>query len=60
MCFAHLLRDARYAIDCADAAFSAQFKALLLRAIAISRMRPRLLDTTLAQYYVDRKRRPAA
>jgi transposase len=35
VCLAHLLRDARYAIECGDTAFSAAFKRLLLRAIAI-------------------------
>ncbi len=57
MCLAHLLRDAQYAIDCGDAVFSTQFKALLLRAIAIGRRRPGLLDTTLAQYHADLDRR---
>lgn len=57
MCLAHLLRDAQYAIDCGDAVFSAQFKALLLRAIAIGRRRPNLRDTTLAQYHADLDRR---
>ena len=57
MCLAHLLRDAQYAIDCGDAVFSTQFKALLLRAIAIGRRRPGLRDTTLAQYHADLDRR---
>jgi len=35
VCLAHLLRDARYAIECGDTAFSTAFKLLLLRAIAI-------------------------
>jgi len=34
VCLAHLLRDATYAIECGDTAFSAAFKRLLLRAIA--------------------------
>ena len=34
-----------------------QFKALLLRAIAIGRRRPGLLDTTLAQYHADLDRK---
>ena len=34
VCLAHLLRDARYAVECGDIAFSAAFKRLLLRAIA--------------------------
>ena len=32
VCLAHLLRDAKYAIECGDTAFSAPFKRLLLRA----------------------------
>ena len=57
VCLAHLLRDARYAIDCGDAAFSAALKRLLLRAIAIGRRREQLKDTTLAQYRADLDRR---
>jgi len=34
VCLAHLLRDARYGVECGDIAFSATFKRLLLRAIA--------------------------
>jgi transposase len=57
VCLAHLLRDAQYAIECGDAAFSAAFKRLLLRAIAIGRRREQLKDTTLAQYRADMDRR---
>ncbi len=57
VCLAHLLRDARYAIECGDIAFSAAFKHLLLRAIAIGRRREALKDTTLAQYQADLQRR---
>jgi transposase len=57
VCLAHLLRDAQYAIDCGDDGFSAAFRKLLLRAIAIGRRRDRLLDTTLAQYRADLDRR---
>jgi transposase len=57
VCLAHLLRDAQYAIDCGDDGFSAAFKRLLLRAIAIGRRRDRLLDTTLAQYRAELDRR---
>jgi transposase len=57
MCLAHLLRDAQYAIDCGDDGFSAAFKRLLLRAIAIGRRRDRLRDTTLGQYRADLDRR---
>jgi transposase len=57
VCLAHLLRDAQYAIACGDAAFSAAFKRLLLRAIAIGRRREKLKDTTLQQYRADLDRR---
>ncbi len=57
MCLAHLLRDAQYAIDCGDDGFSAAFKRLLLRAVAIGRRRDRLRDTTLGQYRADLDRR---
>jgi len=57
VCLAHLLRDARYAIECGDTAFSAAFKQLLLRAIAIGRRRERLADNTLHQYRADLDRR---
>jgi transposase len=57
VCLAHLLRDAQYAIDGGDDAFSAAFKRLLLRAIAIGRRRETLRDTTLGQYRADLDRR---
>jgi transposase len=57
VCLAHLLRDAQYATDCGDDGFSAAFKRLLLRAIAIGRRRETLRDTTLAQYRADLDRR---
>jgi transposase len=57
VCLAHLLRDAKYAIECGDTAFSAPFRWLLLRAIAIGRRRERLKDTTLKQYLYDFDRR---
>jgi hypothetical protein len=44
---AHLLRDAKYAVECGDTAFSAPFRLLLLRAVAIGRRREALKDTTL-------------
>ena len=50
VCLAHLLRDAQYAIECGDTVFSAPFRWLLLRAIAIGRRRETLKDTTLQQY----------
>jgi transposase len=57
VCLAHLLRDARYAVECGDVTFSAAFKRLLLRAIAIGRRRDALKDTTLKQYHADLDRR---
>jgi transposase len=57
VCLAHLLRDAKYAIECGDTAFSAPFRKLLLRAIAIGRRRETLKDTTLRQYLYDLDRR---
>jgi transposase len=57
VCLAHLLRDAKYAVECGDTAFSAPFRLLLLRAIAIGRRRETLKDTTLKQYLGDLDRR---
>jgi len=57
MCLAHLLGDAQYAIDGGDDGFSAAFKWLLLRAIAIGRRRDVLRDSTLRQYRGDFDRR---
>jgi len=57
VCLAHLLRDARYAAECGDTAFSALFLRLLLRAIAIGRRRQGLADSTLKQYRADLDRR---
>jgi transposase len=57
VCLAHLLRDAKYAIECGDTAFSAPFRWLLLRAIAIGRRRETLKDATLKQYLYDLDRR---
>jgi transposase len=57
VCLAHLLRDAKYAIEDGDTAFSAPFRRLLLRAIAIGRRRETLKDTTLMQYLYDLDRR---
>ena len=57
MCLAHLLRDAQYAIDCGDRAFSAKLRRLLLRAIAIGRRRADLKNSTLVQYRADLDRR---
>jgi transposase len=57
VCLAHLLRDAAYAIECGDTAFSTSFRRLLLRAIAIGRRRETLKDATLKQYLYDLDRR---
>ncbi|MFI4982897.1 MAG: IS66 family transposase, partial [Nevskiales bacterium] len=57
VCLAHLLRDAKYAIECGDTAFSTPFRRLLLRAIAIGRRRDTLKDITLKQYLHDLDRR---
>jgi transposase len=57
VCLAHLLRDATYAIECGDTAFSAPFKRLLLCAIAIGRRRQTLKDATLTLYVADLDRR---
>jgi len=57
MCLAHLLRDAKYAIEAGDAVFAPGFRLLLLRAMAIGKRRATLKDTTLAQYRADLDRR---
>ena len=57
MCLAHLLRDAKYAIEDGDTTFAPGFRQLLLRAAAIGKRRDALQDTTLAQYHADLDRR---
>ena len=57
VCLAHLLRDATDATECGDTAFSAPFRRLLLRAMAIGRRRETLKDATLKQYLYDLDRR---
>lgn len=57
VCLAHLLRDAKFAIECGDTAFSTPFRRLLQRAILIGRRRETLKDTTLQQYLYDINRR---
>lgn len=57
MCLAHLLRDAKYAIEDGDTVFAPGFRQLLLRAVAIGKRRERLKDSTLAQYRADLERR---
>ena len=57
MCLAHLLRDAKYAIEEGDTVFAPGFRLLLLRAVAIGKRRDTLKDSTLAQYRADLDRR---
>jgi transposase len=57
MCLAHLLRDAKYAIEDGDTVFAPGFRQLLLRATAIGKRRDTLRNTTLAQYLADLERR---
>ena len=57
MCLAHLLRDAKYAIEDRDTVFTPGFRRLLLWAVAIGKRRDTLKDTTLAQYQADLDRR---
>jgi len=57
MCLAHLLRDAKYAIEEGCTVFAPGFRLLLLRAVAIGKRRHRLKDSTLTQYRVDLEKR---
>ncbi len=57
VCLAHLLRDARYAIDAGDKLFAPGFKFLLGRAFVIGRRRESLADSTLLAYRRDLERR---
>jgi transposase len=57
MCLAHLLRDAKYAIEDGDTVFAPGFRQLLLRTVAIGKRRDALKDTTLTQYHADLDRR---
>ena len=57
VCLAHLIRDAKHAVECGDTAFSAPFRWLLLRAAAIGWRREGLKETTLRQYLYDLERR---
>ena len=50
VCLAHLIRDARYAVDAGDIAFAPRLCTLLQRACAIGRRRPALADATLRTY----------
>jgi transposase len=57
MCLAHLLRDAKYAIEAGNSGFAPGFRLVLLRAVAIGKRRAALQDSTLAQYGADLERR---
>ena len=57
VCLAHLLRDARYAIEAGDKLLAPAFKFPLKRAIAIGRRRENLADSTLQAYRRDLDRR---
>ena len=57
VCLAHLLRDARYAIEAGDTVFAPGFRFLLKRACAIGRRRDALTDVTLRTYQRDLERR---
>jgi transposase len=49
-CLAHLIRDARYAIEHGDTIFAPAFKALLQDACAVGRRRLDLADATIAAH----------
>jgi transposase len=57
VCLAHLLRDARYAIEAGDKLFAPGFKALLKRAFVIAKRREKLADSTLLACRRDLERR---
>ncbi|WP_288006318.1 transposase, partial [Acidiphilium sp.] len=57
ICLAHLLRDAKYAIEDGDDGFAPGFRWLLLRAVAIGKRRGELKDTTLANHLRDLEKR---
>ena len=57
VCLAHLLRDARYAIEAGDKLFAPGFKGLLKRAFVIGRRRENLADSTLTAYRRELDRR---
>ena len=57
VCLAHLLRDATYALECDDIAFSLPFRWILLRAMAIGGRWDTLTDSTLKHYLYDLDRR---
>jgi len=49
-CLAHLIRNARYAVEHGDRVFAPGFKALLKDACAVGRRRPDLADATIAAH----------
>src|SRR6516165_5108724 len=49
-CLAHLIRDAKYAIDAGDTIFAPRLRELLKRACGIAGRRPNLADSTLRSY----------
>ena len=49
-CLAHLIRDARYAIEAGDTVFAPGFKAFLKKACAIGRKRPQISEATIAKH----------
>ena len=49
-CLAHLIRDAKYAIDAGDTTFAPRFRELLKRASGIAGRQPNLADSTLRRY----------
>lgn len=50
VCLAHQLRDCQYAIDAGDDLFAPIMKQLLLRAIALSRRRDKIANSTLIKH----------
>jgi transposase len=50
VCLAHLIRDAKYAIEAGDSAFAPRLRKLLQRACGIASRRPQLADATLRAY----------
>jgi len=50
VCLAHLIRDAKYAIEAGDTAFAPGLRQLFQQACAIAGRRPQLADVTLRSY----------
>ncbi|HET6521963.1 MAG TPA: IS66 family transposase [Geminicoccaceae bacterium] len=57
VCLAHILRDARYAIDAGDAVFAPKLARLLAWAVRVGRRRAELKATTLRAYRAEADRR---